>query len=96
MNMSRKLEFVCPVCGGDRIEQVLTGGVSFTEVSLYEDPSDDVYGEPIISRADFSCFQCVKCGWGIPITDYGASADTEEDALRRWLQEQPINKMEDI
>lgn len=94
--MSRKLEFKCPKCGGDRIEQVLTGGVSFTEVSMYEDPSDDVYGEPVISRADFSCFQCVMCGWAIPITDYGASADTEEDALRRWLQEQPINMLENI
>lgn len=96
MNMSRKLEFVCPVCGSNRIEQVLTGGIVFTEVSLYEDPSDDVYGEPVVSSADFSCFQCVGCGWEIPITDHGATEDTDEDALRRWLQEQPINMLEDL
>lgn len=94
--MSRKLEFVCPKCRGSRIEQVLTGGIVHTEVFLYDDPSYDVYGEPVVSLADFSCFQCVNCGWRIPITDHGATEDTDDDALRKWLQEQPINMLEEL
>lgn len=96
MNMSRKLEFACPKCGGNRIEQVFTDAVAFSDVTLYEDSEDDVYGEITIEGEEFRFFQCAKCGWSIPITDYGASADTEIDALRRWLQEQPINMLENI
>ena len=94
--MSIKLEFQCPVCGGAEIESLAMGGHSYTNVYIYEDPADDQYGEPIVTDAEFICFQCKQCGWEIPISDYGASAGTEEDALRAWLQEQPINKMEDI
>lgn len=71
------LKFVCPVCGEKAIECLMDGPHSCVVNDISEDGIID-YGT-ITSEGELSKFQCLTCGFTIPVS-------TDED-LADWLKE---------
>jgi predicted RNA-binding Zn-ribbon protein involved in translation (DUF1610 family) len=86
--MTKKLEFVCPNCGHDDLEEVMVNCVVSTPI-WFED-NDYYYGNTEIIYGDVDRHQCVVCGFVIRTncTLSGESSGdviTERDELREWL-----------
>ena len=60
----QEVKFVCPDCGGNRLECVMDGIHSCVVASIDSD-GDHEYGE-YESSADVDRWQCVDCGFVIP------------------------------
>ena len=81
------MNFICPKCKATRIEEIIDNAVVATEVLGVEDGGSTEYAEPSVSDGATDRFQCLNCGWELPICER-TTPDTEE--LYEWLKE---NKM---
>ena len=82
-----KLKFVCPKCGGGRVECIQDGYHS-CEALVIEEDGDFDWGE-ILSEADqVVCFQCVTCGH--IITDGDNDNITDNIELVEWIKEHQV------
>jgi predicted RNA-binding Zn-ribbon protein involved in translation (DUF1610 family) len=62
--------FECPQCGDNRIEEVLSGVTQATEVvNIIEKLKCLEYGTMSTDGGDFVYFQCLNCGWKLPVAD---------------------------
>jgi predicted RNA-binding Zn-ribbon protein involved in translation (DUF1610 family) len=96
--MIKKLEFVCPSCGHDKLEEVLVNAIVYTTMWFAEYSGEDGDGvdeqpdreEPILMNGDVDCYQCVACGYRIRTNatysgESSGSTITDPDELREWL-----------
>lgn len=75
------MNFVCPCCGSDRIEEILVNAVVSTEVTNVGDDdgeADMEYGDTNVGDGEVQNYQCLKCGGGIANDRY---------KLLEWLKE---------
>jgi hypothetical protein len=70
------MEFECPECKSNRLEEVMTGVTQYTEVTEVVDEEGDAvidYGDNNMEGGEVVKFQCLKCGLHI--------ADNQDDLL---------------
>ncbi len=73
MNKVKVLSFICPDCGGQKLECCQDGPHS-SEITCVSEDGDFEYG-PIRSEAEVDRFQCNCCGFvlkdnnGVPLMD---------------------------
>ncbi len=91
--MIKRLEFVCPDCKYDEIEEVMGNCIVSSVIILDgETAIDDFpdYGESTTHYGEVDRYQCVKCGFVIKTntTQDGISSGSSivnPDELREWL-----------
>ena len=68
------MNFLCPDCGGERIEEIMTDVVVASEVRSIHSSGEVEYGEQINSGGTIDRYQCQGCGWTLPdaIESYAA------------------------
>ena len=86
----KSLEFVCPECGGKRLECCEGNAYVTSVIKDLESNGDFLYEPPIIEDSDVLAFQCVGCGFR-PQDNNGDINDNLE--LVKWLKKQ--NKQKD-
>ena len=64
--MKIKNAFMCPDCGGDRIEEIMSNTTISTEVDAVAECGDTVYGADSYSDGVTDRFQCLNCGYALP------------------------------
>jgi len=78
------MNFKCPKCQTNRIEEIMDGAILSMEVKDVEEGGDAEYGEVIVEDGFPDRYQCLNCGWVLPITET-TTPSTEE--LYEWLEE---------
>jgi transcription elongation factor Elf1 len=56
--------FTCPQCGGHRLEEVMVGVISYSEVTDIEQTDTGLaceYGETTHDEGELARFQCLDC-----------------------------------
>ena len=64
--MKIKNAFVCPGCGGHRVEEVMSDTTVSTEVNTVAECGDVEYGEDSHDGGVVDRFQCLDCGYVLP------------------------------
>lgn len=89
--MSEYLNFKCPFCGGDRLEEVCTDAVLSHIIKLAADPDDfNEYGESEVFDASVDHYQCARCGY--VLIREGDHPVRSEDTLREYLKNLDCNR----
>ena len=80
------VKFVCPDCGGNRLECILYG-THVAEITNIDEEGDFDYGE-YESSGDIERFQCLTCGYVLTgrfgYSDWPLS---EQDEVVKWCLE---------
>ena len=79
--MENQLEFICPDCGGNRLECV-HDGVHSCEITALDEDGDFDYGT-IESCGDVLRFQCLDCGY--IVTDGYGNDIVDNIELVNWI-----------
>ena len=64
--MNIKNAFMCPDCGGHRVEEIMSNTTVSTEVATVAECGDTEYGEDSHSGGVTDRFQCLNCGYALP------------------------------
>ena len=78
----KKLTFICPTCGGNRLECCEDGPYDSEVIAIDEDGDFD-YG-PIDASGTVDRFQCLGCGYTLCREDKSSIDDCEE--VVEWIK----------
>jgi len=80
---TKEAKFVCPDCGGNRIEACLDGSHTTIIDAIWRDGGIE-YGSTD-SNGDLDRFQCVKCGY---VIENDGELILDDDELVEWVEAQ--------
>ena len=78
------MKFKCPKCESNRLEEIADGATVSTEILDIEDGGSINYGEPSVDEAYTDRYQCLNCGWVLPVS---ANHTPDSEELFQWLEE---------
>ena len=78
------MKFKCPSCKSNRLEEIADGAIVSTEILDIEDGGSINYGVPSVDEAYTDRYQCLNCGWVLPVT---ANTTPDSEELFQWLEE---------
>ena len=81
--MSKKLKFICPNCGGNKINRIIWESHT-TEIKEINEDGICKY-DKTVSEAEESNFQCADCSFEI-LDKYNYPIEREEQ-LAQWIKE---------
>lgn len=82
------IQFVCPKCGGNTLEEVLTNAYVETPITFNRDGHRHtgmriIYGVSRCVEGEIQCYQCSGCGF--TPEDKDGSAICDDSALEEWM-----------
>ena len=86
----KKIQFQCPKCSSNRLEEVMIGVVQYSEVTAVDKEGNVDYGKHNCDGGEAVTFQCLECGEQLVNEDGAGVSDGE--MLVEWLKAHPIPK----
>ena len=83
------LEFTCPKCGKNRIEEVMADVVQYAEITDIDEETFTVdYENTKTDGGNVEFYQCMDCGWQIEFEDEEKEEINNTELLVEYLKEQ--------
>lgn len=89
---NRRLQFVCPNCGGVELEEIVTGGIGINKIEdlLQENHTELVFSQRKSSGGDVVRYNCAHCSF--VLRDPKNIAITSLSNLVTWLRDRQMLK----
>jgi len=78
------LQFNCPQCGGQQLEEVVHGASVYTPLLCIEEKGTHEYDKPVIEEGSVAHYRCMDCGY--MLKDSTGALIVTDTAMKAWVK----------